>query len=269
MAWIIVTIGPASQTEDKLKDLYDNWVRILRINCSHATHEWMEGVFINARKVEKVVSNKFAFLLDTKWPGIRTWELENPVFYEKDEKFKIVVNQEFVDNEKTMFIDYPFLIEDAKLNWIIRIDSWVLDIQIVKKTKDCLWWVALDSAEIWSNRHVNIPWLDVKLPGLTEKDKEDILYWIFYNISYVALSFARRADDIQELREFLYRNNWAHIKIIAKIENQQWIDNIAEIIRVSDAIMVARWDLWAEVPIETIPSHQISIIGKVKRKWKN
>ena len=119
-----------------------------------------------------------------------------------------------------------------------------------------------------SKRHINLPWLKIKLPGITEKDKEDILFGIKHNISYVSLSFARSAKDLAELREFLYKNQSAHVKIIAKIESQEWLDNLSEIIRAADAVMVARWDLWAEVPIETIPSHQLNIVGKVKRKWK-
>jgi len=268
MAGIIVTIGPSTQTKERLTSLYDNWVRILRINCSHATHDWMWEVFSVARNVEKSVSNKFAFLLDTKGPGIRTWELQENVSYEKDEKFKIVVDKELVDDPKTMFIDYPFLLKDILLKWIIKIDSGLFDIKVIKKYKDYIIWQALNTASVWSKRHVNVPWLIVKLPPFTEKDKDDILFGILNNISYVALSFTRKAEDILALREFLYKNNGAHIKIIAKIENQEWIDNVSEIIRVSDAVMIARWDLWAEVPIETIPSHQMSIIGKAKRKSK-
>jgi pyruvate kinase len=268
MAGIVATVGPATQKREKLLSLYENWVRILRINCSHATHEWMWELFSVARKVEKEISNTFAFLLDVKGPGIRTGELEEPITYEKDEKFKIVIDKDLVDDSKTMLVDYPFLIKDVALKWIIRVDSGLFDIKVIRKHKDHIIWQALNTATIWSKRHVNLPWVDVKLPWLTEKDKEDILFGIVHNISYVALSFARRAEDVQELREFLYRNNGSHLKIIAKIENQQWIDNISEIIRVSDAVMIARWDLWAELPIETIPSHQMNIIGKAKRKSK-
>jgi len=268
MAGIVATIGPATQTRERLIALYDNWVRILRINCSHATHEWMEEFFTTARKVEKEISNTFAFFLDIKGPGIRTGEVEEPVTYEKDERFKIVVDQSLVDDPKTMFVDYPFLVKDIQAKSIVRIDSWLFDIKVVKKYKDHIIWQALNKATVGSTRHVNIPWLKIKLPGFTEKDKEDILFGIKRNISYVSLSFVRNAEDILELREFLYKNNAAHVKIIAKIENQEWLDNISDIIRVSDAIMVARWDLGAEVPIETIPSHQMNIIGKAKRKSK-
>ena len=268
MAGIIATIWPATDTKEKLIALHQNWVRILRLNCSHATHEWMEKLFSTARKVEKELSNTFAFFLDIKGPGIRTGDLEKPVTYEKGEKFKIVVDQKLVDNPKTMFIDYSHLLKDIYVGAIMRLDSGVFSIKVVEKNKDHIVGQAMNKFTVISRRHINLPWLKIKLPGITEKDKEDILFGIKHNISYVSLSFARSAKDLAELREFLYKNQSAHVKIIAKIESQEWLDNLSEIIRAADAVMVARWDLWAEVPIETIPSHQLNIVGKVKRKWK-
>ena len=268
MPWIIATIWPATQSPERLKFLYENWVRILRFNCSHANHQWMTEVLTNAREVERAVWNRFAFLLDTKWPWIRTWELKTPVIYKKWDEIKIVVDQNLVKDEKTMYIDYHHIIQDLEVWNLIRIESWLLDIIVTKKWKDYLIGTAENDAEITSKRHVNLPWIPIRLPGLTDKDKDDIMFAIEHNMSYVALSFARKESDLQELREFLYKNWWAHMKIIAKIENQEWIDNVAGIIRASDAIMVARWDLWAEVPVETIPSHQLNIIQKTKRKWK-
>ena len=268
MPWIITTIWPATQSPERLKFLYENGVRILRFNCSHATHEWMKEVLENAREVERAVWNRFAFLLDTKWPWIRTWELKSPVSYKKWEEIKIVVDQELVKDEKTMYIDYSHIIKDLDLWSLIRIESWLLDIIVTKKWKDYLIGTAENDAEITSKRHVNLPWVPIRLPWLTDKDKDDIMFAIDHNMTYVALSFARKWEDIQELKEFLYKNGWAHLKVIAKIENQEWIDNISSIIRNADAIMVARWDLWAEVPVETIPSHQLNLIQKTKRKWK-
>lgn len=268
MPGIIATIWPATQSQERLKYLYENWVRILRFNCSHASHEWMKEVLDSARAVERAVWNRFAFLLDTKWPWIRTWELTNPVEYKKWEEIKIVVDKNLVKNEKIMYVDYPHIIKDVEIGSIVRIESWLLDIKIVKKTKDYIVWTAENDATITSKRHVNLPWIPIRLPWLTQKDKEDILFAIDHNMSYVALSFARKWEDVQELKEFLYKNGGAHLKVIAKIENQEWIDNISSIIRNADAIMVARWDLWAEVPVETIPSHQINLIWKAKRKWK-
>ena len=167
-----------------------------------------------------------------------------------------------------MYVDYPYIIKDVEIWDIIKIDSWILDIKVTKKSKDHIIWVAENDATITSRRHVNLPWIPIRLPWLTDKDKEDILFAIEQNMSYIAQSFTRKWEDVQELKEFLYKNWWPHLKVISKIENQEWIDNISSIIRNTDAIMIARWDLWAEVPVETIPSHQINLIEKTKRKWK-
>jgi len=268
MPWIIATIWPSTQSTERLKQLYDNWVRILRFNCSHATHKRMKEVIQSARIVERAIWNKFAYLLDTKWPWIRTWELTTPVTYIKWEEIKIVANSSLVKNDRIMYVDYPYIIKDVEIWDIIKIDSWILDIKVTKKSKDHIIWVAENDATITSRRHVNLPWIPIRLPWLTDKDKEDILFAIEQNMSYVAQSFTRKWEDVQELKEFLYKNWWPHLKVISKIENQEWIDNISSIIRNTDAIMIARWDLWAEVPVETIPSHQINLIEKTKRKWK-
>lgn len=228
----------------------------------------MEEIIQAAKTVERAVWNRFAFLLDTKWPWIRTWELTNPVTYTKWEEIKIVVDSSLVKDDRIMYVDYPPIIKDVEIWDIVKIESWMLDIKIIKKSKDYIIWAAENDATITSRRHVNLPWIPIRLPWLTDKDKDDILFAIEHNMSYVALSFARKWEDIQELKEFLYKNWWAHLKVIAKIENQEWIDNISSIIRNADAIMVARGDLWAEVPVETIPSHQLNLIQKTKRKWK-
>jgi pyruvate kinase len=225
-------------------------------------------IFETVNQVEKMISNKFAILLDTKGPWIRTGELAKEVTYEHGERFKIVTDKNLVDDPKTMYIDYENLVSDVNVDNIIRIDSGVVDIRVLEKHENYLLGVAENKATIWSKRHVNLPWIPVKLPAITEKDKSDIVFGIEKNVSYVALSFTRKASDIEEMREFLYKNNGAHIKIVAKIENQEGIDNISDIIRVADAIMVARGDLGAEVPIETIPSHQMNIVAKTKRKGK-
>ncbi len=268
MPGIIATVWPATQSKERLMFLYENGVRILRFNCSHSSHEWMKTVLDTAREVERTVWNRFAFLLDTKWPWIRTWELKDSVFYQKWEEIKIVVDKNLVKNDKIMYVDYPYIIKDVPVWNIVRIESGLLDIKVTKIWKDHIIWVAENDAVITSKRHVNLPWISIKLPWLTDKDKDDVMFAIDHNMSYVALSFARKWEDVQDLKEFLYKNGWAHLKVIAKIENQEWIDNIAGIIRNADAVMVARWDLWAELPVETIPSHQINIIWKAKRKWK-
>ncbi len=122
--------------------------------------------------------------------------------------------------------------------------------------------------EIWSRRHMNFPWMSLKFPWLTEQDKKDLLFSLEQWIEYVAISFVRTKENIQEVKAFLHENNADHVQIIAKIENQEWLENIDEITQISDAIMIARWDLWIEVPIVKLPFYQTYILNACKKRWK-
>jgi pyruvate kinase len=167
-----------------------------------------------------------------------------------------------------MFCDYKNLIKDIQIDKKIVIDSWLFEAKVIEKHNDFILVKALNTATLTSKRHINLPWTTIKLPSLTEKDKEDILFMSTRHFDYIALSFVRCKEDIDNLKKFLNENKIFNLKIISKIENQEWINNISDIINVSDAIMVARGDLWAELPIETIPDHQMRLIKKAKTKWK-
>ncbi len=268
MAGIIATLWPSTSTKEKIEELYKLWVRVLRFNFPHAKYDWILQMKENISHVEKKIGGKFMLLADTEWPGIRIWDLKKPQDYKKWDVFKMCVDKKYIDENKTLFCNYPYLIKDSKVGDIIKIDSWLFDVRVTRKTKNYLYVKALNNANITSQRHVNLPRKKLRIETLSQKDKEDILFCIKENFVYVAMSFVRNAQDIRDLRNFLYDHGASHLKIIAKIETQEAIDNVSEIIRVSDAIMVARWDLGTEMPIETIPWIQQHIIGKVKRKWK-
>jgi pyruvate kinase len=268
MSWIIVSVWPTTTDKDKLLKLYENWVRILRFNFSHRKHEDVDKILLNIKEVENQLAWDFCLLADLKWPWIRTWDLQEPVSYKYDEIFKIVTQKKLVDKPKTMFCDYKDLIKEIEIDKKIVVDSWLFEAKVIEKHTDHIIAKAMNTAILTSKRHINLPWTSVKLPSLTDKDKEDLLFATKNHFDYVALSFVRCKEDIETLRKYLNDNKIFNIKIIAKIENQDWINNISDIINVSDAIMVARWDLGAEIPIETIPDHQMRIIKKTKTKWK-
>ncbi len=268
MSWIIVSVWPTTTEKDKLLKLYENWVRILRFNFSHRNHEDVEKILINIQEVENQVAWDFCLLADLRWPWIRTWDREVPITYNYWETFKVVSKKNLVDIPQTMFCDYKNLVRDIAVDNKIVIDSGLFEAKVIEKKKDHIIVKALNTATLTSKRHINLPWTSVKLPSLTDKDKEDVLFAAKNHFDYVALSFVRKQEDVQSLKEFLNYNKIFNIKVIAKIENQDWIKNIWDIINVSDAIMIARWDLWAELPIETIPDHQMRIIKKTKREWK-
>ena len=156
--------------------------------------------------------------------------------------------------------DYPYLVEDLQIGDIIKIDSGLFDVLVKEKKQDHLVVEALHSISIKQRRHVNLPGVKLRLPGLIDQDKKDTLFAIEHNFDYIAMSFVRSKENIQELRDLLSAHQASHIQIISKIENQEALDNLEEIVTHSDGVMVARGDLGVEVPIETLPVHQRNIV---------
>lgn len=204
-------------------------------------------------------------MLDAAGPEIRTGYIETPILYVAWELFKIYIAEGHWD-PKWLFCSYPSLVDDVKIGGIVKIDSWLFEAEIVEKWSGYIVVKALNSFAVGSRRHINLPGIHYQLPALTEDDKESLLFAIKEGFDYIALSFTRTADDVQKTREFLETNGGAKMKIIAKIENQEGVDNIDAIIDASDMIMVARWDLGTELPVETIPAHQMNIVKACKIK---
>lgn len=264
---IIATVGPATESEEKLIEMYNAWVNVIRFNFSHATFEWAKIISDRIKKLNSEWKTNLSLLLDTKWPEIRTWVLKEKLKFNIWDKIKIVVDESKRCNND-IFCDYPYLIEDLNIWDIIIIDSWLCNVKVLEKNNDYLKVEVLNSYEIWSKRHINLPWIRLKLPGITPKDKEDVLFAIENNYDFIAMSFVRSKENIKELRDLLSKNNATHIKIISKIENKQAIENLEEIVKNSDWIMVARWDLWIEVPIEKLPFYQKQIANLCLENWK-
>ncbi len=263
MTNILMTIGPATNSEAQLIKCYENGIRILRFNFPHYTQETTKRDVEIIHSVEEKVGGKFQLLLDTEGPEIRTGYLETPISYTVWELFKMYTDESKRD-DKWLFCDYPSLLVDVKIGGIVKIDSGLLEVEVVEKWSEYIVVKALNNFVVGSRRHINLPGIHYNLPGITTRDKENILFAIQEKFDYIALSFTRKSDDVMELRNFLKANDGEIIKIIAKIENQEGIDNVADIIQVSDMIMVARGDLWTELPVETIPVHQMNIIKMCK-----
>lgn len=260
---IIATLWPASESMEKLEELYKAWINIIRFNFSHANYA---NALENRQKISKLNhegKTKMSCLLDTKWPEIRTWDLSEKILFKKWDLIDIYVDEKKMNEDKNnLFCDYKFLIEDLNEGDFIEIDSWLLRAKVIKKSEDFITVEAWCDCLIWSRRHINLPWKSLRLPWITDKDKQDVLFAIENSFDFIAQSFVRSKENVLDLREFLDKNGWPNIKIIAKIENQEWIDNLDEIIEVTDWIMVARWDLWIEVPIQTLPIYQRQMVKK-------
>jgi len=258
---IIATHGPAIKWEQDLLALYDAGVNVIRFNFSHAQHDSVREVLEIMRVNNRNGRAALSMLLDTKGPEIRTGDLSQKQNYKQWDVFKFYTKSDsFSEDGTALFCDYPHLWEDAFERQIIDVDSGLFQVKVLKIRDEYLEVEAQNDAEIGSRRHVNLPWVRLKMPGITDKDKIDVKFAVQESMDLIAMSFVRSRENVEELRSYLKQLWGEQIKIISKIENQEWIDNLSEIIDASDGIMVARWDLGIEVPIEKLPTYQSNMV---------
>lgn len=261
---IIATIGPASEDKATLKKLYDAGANIARINCSHFYEDEFVAKVNNIKELNEVGETNFSILLDTKGPEIRTTGMDTPLEINPGDKV-IVTIPEFADKfEKRLVSDYEHTIKDEKVGNLIDIDCGLLSLSITEKHDDHLVCHAHHKMTVKNNRHVNLPGVILKFPGLTEFDKEHIAFGIKHGIDIVAMSFVRDKAHVEEYFDYLKKIGSEKIPVIAKIETLDAVEKIDEIIAVSDGIMVARGDLGAQVPMEQLPTIQEMIVRKCK-----
>ena len=256
---IVASISDLRCDVDFIKDLFVAGMNVVRMNTAHASREGFEKLIANVREV----SNRIAILMDTKGPEVRTTSLENgePIFFKIGDKVKIIGNPEQETNRSCIAVSYPLFVEDLKVGGDILIDDGELELRVIEKQEDCLICEVQNEATLGSRKSVNVPGVRINLPSLTEKDRKNILFAIEKDIDYIAHSFVRNKQDVLDIRSILDEYG-SDIQIIAKIENQEGVDNIDEILEVADGIMVARGDLGIEVPQERIPGIQRLLIRK-------
>jgi len=270
---IITTLWPSTDSIEKIEQLYIAWANIIRMNYSHSNYEYFWWMIDSVQKLNKEWKTNLGILTDTKWPEIRTKSIEEKIPLKKWENFILTTtsNEDNITNDKNRQVivcDYEYIVTDLGIWHIIDIDTWLLKAKVIEKKDWELICEALNTHIIWSKRHLNLPGIKIHLPGITENDKKDIKFAVEKWTDFIALSFVRNKWNILELREYLKELNAPdNIQIISKIENQESLDNLDEIIAESDGIMIARWDLWAEVPFETLPVIQKNIADKCKQEW--
>lgn len=267
---IVCTIGPASESVETLTKLLEAGMNVSRLNFSHGDFEEHGARIRNIREAADACQKQIAILLDTKGPEIRTHTMENDAIDLVAGDEIAVSMKEVVGNKERFSITYEGLLHDIEVGKQILLDDGLIGLEVLSIDRDhgLLRTKILNSGVLKNKKGVNVPGVSVKLPGITEKDANDIRFGIEQDVDFIAASFVRRASDVLEIRQLLEENNAAHIHIIPKIENQEGVDNIDEILEVSDGLMVARGDLGVEIPAEEVPLVQKELIRKCNEHGK-
>ena len=265
---IICTIGPASESEEKLRELMLAGMNVARFNFSHGSHKEQLVKYNRVLKVRKELGLPVATLLDTKGPEIRLRDFEGgKVELVSGQQF-VLTTEEIMGTAERATISYKNLKNDINVGKTILIDDGLIQLTVEEVTDTDVVCRVVNGGELGQKKGINVPNVEVKLPAITEQDKNDILFGIEQGIDFIAASFVRNAECILEIKSFLRECKAPYIPVIAKIENFEAIKNIDEIIRCADGIMVARGDLGVEIPAEEVPYLQKTIIQKCNDNFK-
>ena len=256
---IIVTLGPATESEAMLEKLFRAGAGIVRLNMAHAKHDWTRMVIRRVRAVSARIGRDVAIMMDIKGPEIRTGDLTVPIELKAGEIFDFTVKPrtssagiEGGEEIRSVDVNYQNLANDIKVGDSILVDNGLLRLEVLAKDEARIRCRVIIPGELKSKRHINLPGVKVNLPSFTEKDRADTTVGLEEGIDFIALSFVREARDIAVLRAFLSEKK-SRCRIIAKIEDQSAIDNLDSIVTACDALMVARGDLGIECPFEELP----------------
>ncbi len=265
---IIATVGPASNTYEKLLALVHEGVNVFRLNFSHGTHDQHKAVIENIHRINESFPFNIAVLADLQGPKLRVGEiLNNELDLKMGDEFYLS-NEKTVGTLENIYISYPGFYKDVRIGEKILIDDGKIEVLVIEITSDNKVKVKVTSPGVLSSRKgVNLPDTKISLPSLSEKDLDDLDFIISMNIDWVALSFVRHPADVTELRDILKEKN-SPAKIIAKIEKPEALEHLRDIILASDAVMVARGDLGVELPLEQIPMIQKNIVRKCIHRAK-
>lgn len=258
---MVATIGPASESEEVLRALFEEGVNVARLNFSHGSHEEHKIKIDRIKKLRREMDLPIGIMLDTKGPEIRLGDIEGEVLLEIGQKF-ILTSKDLIGNKQIASVSYKDLYKDLKIGDKILIDDGLVELLVKSIEGEEIITEVKNSGTISSHKGVNVPGVDIKLPALTERDILDIKFGIKEDVDFIAASFIRSREDVLAIRKVLEEEKDYTTKIISKIESQKAVELIDEIIEVSDGIMVARGDLGVEIETEAVPIIQKKIIKK-------
>ncbi|MDQ8188280.1 pyruvate kinase [Pelagicoccus sp. SDUM812002] len=265
---IIATLGPATDTKEMLAKLILAGVDILRLNMAHASHKWVDDAMWHIREASTEIGRHVGVMMDVKGPEIRTGKVDASIVVSTGDIFEIHVETALPTGDvPAVTTNYPGLPNDVEVGGVVLIDSGLIRMRVVSKDDERVRLEVLTPGEIGSKRHINLPGVFVNLPCLTKKDEEDLKAGVKAGIDFVALSFVRQASDIRTLRAFL-DSLGSSAKIIAKIEDQAGVRNMAEIVEEADCIMVARGDLGIEIDYHRLPLVQRDLVAACRSAGK-
>lgn len=259
---IIATIGPASKDREVLKDLILNGIDVARINLSYADYDFCKDVVGKINELNKELNTNVAVMFDLEGPDIRIGKfIGGSAYLKAGTKIRIYMNEVVGDNTK-FSVNYPNLVDDVKYNTTIKLNDGRITLVVVDKGDGYLLCEVKNDGIVEDNKSINVPGVRINRPFLSKKDKEDIKFAHELGVDFLALSFVSSGEDVLEANDMLIGLGNDHIGIIAKIENENAVNEIDDIIRVSDGIMIARGDLGVELPLERVPGIQKAIISK-------
>lgn len=265
---IIATLGPATESKEMLAKLILAGVDILRLNMAHASHQWVDDAMWFIREASTEVGRQVAVMMDVKGPEIRTGKVESPIDLATGSLFEFhIESADPTGDVPSVSVNYPGLPQDLEIGKTILIDSGLIQMRVEAKDDTRVRCRVLTPGILGSKRHINLPGVFVNLPCLTTKDELDLQAGVRAGIDFVALSFVRQAEDVRTLRRYL-DSLGSSAKIISKIEDQAGVRNMQEIIRESDAIMVARGDLGIEIDYHRLPLVQTELVAMCQSEGK-
>jgi pyruvate kinase len=265
---IICTIGPITSDKEMIKQLALAGMNVARLNMSHGDHDFHRKIIKNIKSLNKELGkNPIAILMDTQGPEIRTGDIDNELHLKVGETFSFHVIPGRESEARSVFVNYIDIVKDLKVGDKVTVDNGLINLAVQEIKEGELVCTVLDGGKLGSRKHINLPGIRVNMPSITNKDHKDILFGLEEEIDFIALSFVRSPDDVVELRKII-DSKGAHAQIIAKIEDQEGVRNLDDIIAVSDGVMVARGDLGVEVALEDLPIIQRRIIKKCALEGK-
>ncbi|MEM1312255.1 MAG: pyruvate kinase [Patescibacteria group bacterium] len=264
---IICTIGPNTCEPKNLLDLAIGGMNIARLNMSHGSHQWHAEAISRIKELNKKDNFNIGIMIDTKGPEIRTGDLKQPLEVTIGDQIILTIDRKLEKEVNTIEVNYDGFIEDVEVDDLVLIDSGIITLKVVSKTKTTVSLAVLDDGVITSRRHLNIKSKSANLPAITDKDWLDIDFAITQEADFIALSFTNNGQVVSELKKYLQQNK-SEIKVVSKVESTDAVKNLESIIDHSDGIMVARGDLGAELPIEDVPIIQKQIVKLCRKAGK-